>query len=382
VLKRLTLILGLSITALAVLLAAAGPPVLSQARDLVFDAYQRSSPRAFDPDAPVHIVDIDEAALDAYGQWPWPRSYLAALTDRLFDHGAAAVGYDVLFAEPDRTSPERIAESWSRFRDGIPPVLPDLGLPPHDQVFAAAIAGRPVVLSVAGGQEGEVPAPLAGIAVTGARAAGPGAVSRRRGQPAGPDGGGGGAGHDQPWALRRRGDADGAAGQRGGRDADARVVGGASARGAGGRRAHPAHHRRLRRGFGRNGGRRGHAHRRAELPGGGRRRLPHPLLRRQARARHPRDPRAGGRGVRPRACRARLGAHRPGRLLRAGALRHPHHAARPGGGGRGASCRDHRTDRVGAIPVAPRLDAGAGNRDRGAERAVADASAAEGAALS
>jgi adenylate cyclase len=157
VLKRLTLILGLSITALAVLLAAAGPPVLSQARDLVFDAYQRASPRAFDPDAPVHIVDIDEAALDAYGQWPWPRSYLAALTDRLFDHGAAAVGYDVLFAEPDRTSPERIAESWSRFRDGIPPVLPDLGLPPHDQVFAAAIAGRPVVLSVAGGQEGEVP---------------------------------------------------------------------------------------------------------------------------------------------------------------------------------------------------------------------------------
>jgi adenylate cyclase len=168
VLKRLTLILGLSITALAVLLAAAGPPVLSQARDLVFDAYQRASPRAFDPDAPVHIVDIDEAALDAYGQWPWPRSYLAALTDRLFDHGAAAVGYDVLFAEPDRTSPERIAESWSRFRDGIPPVLPDLGLPPHDQVFAAAIAGRPVVLSVAGGPEGEVPAPLAGVAVTGA----------------------------------------------------------------------------------------------------------------------------------------------------------------------------------------------------------------------
>jgi hypothetical protein len=49
------------------------------------------------------------------------------------------VGYDVLFAEPDRTSPERIAESWSRFREGIPPVLPDLGLLPHDQVFAAAI---------------------------------------------------------------------------------------------------------------------------------------------------------------------------------------------------------------------------------------------------
>lgn len=166
-LNRLTLFLGLSITALAVAVAALAPPIFSQARDLVFDGYQRAAPRAYDPEAPVHIIDIDEAALDAYGQWPWPRSYMAALTDRLFDHGAVAVGFDVLFAEPDRTSPERITESWSRFRDTIPPVLPDLGLPRHDQVFANAIDSRPIVLSVAGGAEGEVPVPRAGIAVTG-----------------------------------------------------------------------------------------------------------------------------------------------------------------------------------------------------------------------
>jgi adenylate cyclase len=120
----------------------------------------------------VHIVDIDEAALDSYGQWPWPRSYLAALTDRLFAHGAVAIGYDVLFAEPDRTSPERIAESWSRFREGIPPILPDLGLLPHDQLFAEAMSRGPVVLSVAGALEGEVPQPPAGVAVTGTTPAG------------------------------------------------------------------------------------------------------------------------------------------------------------------------------------------------------------------
>jgi adenylate cyclase len=165
--RRLILGLGLTVTALMLGLAVLSPPILSQARDVVFDGYQRASPRPYDPAAPVHIIDIDEAALDAYGQWPWPRSYMAAMTDRLFAHGAAAIGYDVLFAEPDRTSPERIAESWSRFREGIPPVLPDLGLPPHDQVFAGSIAGRPVVLSVAGGQEGEIPEPLAGVAVTG-----------------------------------------------------------------------------------------------------------------------------------------------------------------------------------------------------------------------
>jgi len=164
---RLTFALGLIVTAAMVALTAFPPPILDRARDAVFDGYQRTAPRAYDPDAPVHIIDIDEAALEEYGQWPWPRSYLAELTDRLFDHGAAAVGFDVLFPEPDRTSPDLIVESWSRFTDGIPPVLPDLGIEPHDARFAAAIAGRPVVLSIAGGAEGEMPVPVAGFAVTG-----------------------------------------------------------------------------------------------------------------------------------------------------------------------------------------------------------------------
>ena len=165
--RRAILALGLGATVLMVLLVWLGLPILARVQDAVFDGYQRLSPRAFDPQAPVHIIDIDEASLAAYGQWPWPRSYMAALTDRLFDHGAAAVGYDVLFPEPDRTSPERIVESWSRFSNGIPPALPDLGLPPHDARFAEAIAGRPVVLSVVGTPEGQIPAPRAGVAVTG-----------------------------------------------------------------------------------------------------------------------------------------------------------------------------------------------------------------------
>lgn len=164
---RLTFALGLIVTVAMIVLTAFPPPILDRARDAVFDGYQRTEPRAYDPQAPVHIIDIDEASLEEYGQWPWPRSYLAELTDRLFDHGAAAIGYDVLFPEPDRTSPDLIVDSWARFTDGIPPVLPDLGIEPHDDRFAASIAGRPVVLSVAGGQEGEVPQPMAGFAVTG-----------------------------------------------------------------------------------------------------------------------------------------------------------------------------------------------------------------------
>jgi adenylate cyclase len=287
VLKRLTIMLGLSVTALAVGLGALAPPILTQARDLVFDAYQRASPRAYDPAAPVHIIDIDEAALDAYGQWPWPRSYMAALTDRLFDHGAAAVGYDILFAEPDRTSPERIAESWSRFREGIPPVLPDLGLPPHDQVFAAAIEGRPVVLSVAGGQEGEVPVPRAGVAVTGAVPPGltqyPAAVVNLPELTAAAAG----LGTISLGRSARRGDAHGAAGQRGGRDADARALGGAVARGAGA----GGHILRTTEGSGEvSGGTVAAVAMRTgalSYPGGGRRCVPHPFRGPSGGARHP-----------------------------------------------------------------------------------------------
>ncbi len=166
--QRVSLILGVVMTAVVIAFAAISPALLDRAREAVFDGYQRLSPRAYDPAVPVHVIDIDEAALSAYGQWPWPRSYLATLTERLFDHGASVVGYDILFPEPDRTSPERIVESWSRFSQAIPPALPDLGVPPHDSQFAAAIEGRAVVLSVAGGADGAVPAPKAGIAVTGA----------------------------------------------------------------------------------------------------------------------------------------------------------------------------------------------------------------------
>lgn len=165
--SRLTLTLGLAVTAGMVALTAFPPLILDRARDAVFDGYQRTAPRPYDPAAPVHIIDIDEAALEVYGQWPWPRSYMAELTERLFDHGAAAVGFDVLFPEPDRTSPDLIVESWSLFTDGPPPVLPDLGIEPHDTRFAAAIMDRPVVLSIAGGLEGSMPEAIAGFAVTG-----------------------------------------------------------------------------------------------------------------------------------------------------------------------------------------------------------------------
>ena len=54
--------------------------------------------------APAVVVAIDERALDARGQWPWPRSVVAQLVDAINAAGPAAVGIDLLFVEPDRSS--------------------------------------------------------------------------------------------------------------------------------------------------------------------------------------------------------------------------------------------------------------------------------------
>ena len=56
------------------------------------------------PNPNVLIVDVDEASLTRYGQWPWPRHLVARLLNIVRDGNPDAVGIDILFAEPDRSS--------------------------------------------------------------------------------------------------------------------------------------------------------------------------------------------------------------------------------------------------------------------------------------
>jgi adenylate cyclase len=48
-------------------------------------------------------VNIDEAGLDKYGQWPLPRDKYAKIIKDLYDRGAGLVVLNVLMAEPDRS---------------------------------------------------------------------------------------------------------------------------------------------------------------------------------------------------------------------------------------------------------------------------------------
>lgn len=60
------------------------------------------------------IAAVDEKSLSELGRWPWPRSTHAELVDRLKEYGAKAVGFDIVFAEPDANSSLKTIDELSK----------------------------------------------------------------------------------------------------------------------------------------------------------------------------------------------------------------------------------------------------------------------------
>ncbi len=115
--QRAPVIIAMLVLVNALVLRAADPVAFSRMRDFAFDSFQRLQPREFSTETPVRIVDIDEAALEAYGQWPWPRTVVAQLVEKLTKAGAAVIAFDVIFAEADRSSINRMATTLGGFAD-------------------------------------------------------------------------------------------------------------------------------------------------------------------------------------------------------------------------------------------------------------------------
>ncbi len=134
-------LLGLLLVAALLALRVADPAPVAGLRFAAFDLYQQLKPREITRQ-PVAIVDLDDASIAELGQWPWPRDRLAEMVDRIMADGAAAIAFDVIFSEPDRLSPARLAE-----RGDVPEGLrADLArLPDNDRIFAQAIARGRVV---------------------------------------------------------------------------------------------------------------------------------------------------------------------------------------------------------------------------------------------
>ena len=144
--RLIYLLISITLILVGIVVRVIDPQPLPQLRDAYFDTLQRLSPREVQ-DLPLRIVAIDEASLATEGQWPWPRSTLAELVERLADYGAAVVAFDVIFAEEDRYSLSRLIED-SNYGHALsnafgPNALDDLD---NDKRFANAMGDMPVVL--------------------------------------------------------------------------------------------------------------------------------------------------------------------------------------------------------------------------------------------
>jgi class 3 adenylate cyclase/CHASE2 domain-containing sensor protein len=121
------------------------PGPLQTVRVKTFDFFQQLEPREIMKDSPVVIIDLDEASLKEVGQWPWPRNQIAQMVANLFRMGVSVVGFDIIFAEPDRMNSQSVVKSLH----GLDQETKDkiLKIRSNDAIFADLIkrAGKVVV---------------------------------------------------------------------------------------------------------------------------------------------------------------------------------------------------------------------------------------------
>ncbi|WFU81908.1 adenylate/guanylate cyclase domain-containing protein [Bradyrhizobium sp. CIAT3101] len=137
---------------LALLVVFAGlrvwdPPPVQELRLRTFDLFQLIDPR-HKTVRPVTIVDIDDKSLARLGQWPWSRTRIADLIINLTNNGAVAIGFDVVFSEPDRLNPDLVANQMRYLDDATRMKLSEL--PSNDQILSEAIKRSKVVLGETG----------------------------------------------------------------------------------------------------------------------------------------------------------------------------------------------------------------------------------------
>ncbi len=126
-------------------------PALTRLDALIYDSRLRSH-QAGVMSEPIVIVNVDEASLSELGRWPWPRSLLADVVDRLFDdYGIRALGFDFLLPDAGNLDALHVLDELvadSRFEEqGLKNALTTRRAQwDHNGKLAKALRNRNVVL--------------------------------------------------------------------------------------------------------------------------------------------------------------------------------------------------------------------------------------------
>ncbi|MFL6633128.1 MAG: CHASE2 domain-containing protein [Massilia sp.] len=162
---RWALGLALTLAALAYVMGVWSSHAIARQDTIIGDLRLRLETPVLDPR--IVIVDIDTKSLGEVGRFPWSRNVLAKLVDQLAGHyGAAAIGFDVSFPEPDTSSGYAVLDRLAAHElKDVPALRAQLAqLQPaldYDGLFARSLQGRPVVLgyNLAAVQRGVLPQP-------------------------------------------------------------------------------------------------------------------------------------------------------------------------------------------------------------------------------
>ena len=155
--------------AIMVCLRWTDPSFIESVRLRYFDQLVTSQPVK---DIAVHTVNIDEDALDKYGQFPFPRGTYANIIKDLYDRNAGLVIFNILMPEKDRFGQDnQLAQVLEKY----PVVLPEVAsVKGKNKTFGTAVQ---IIGQAPGGTMVEYPGIIANIPMLQERAAGKGIIN-------------------------------------------------------------------------------------------------------------------------------------------------------------------------------------------------------------
>ena len=131
---------------LLISLKIVNPSFVKSISFLSFDLYQKIF-TLDKKESEVVIIDIDEASLGKFGQFPWSRSVFAKILENVNQFEPKAIGFDIFFTEKDKQSPEEIIKSYNLIPTDVSELQEIKG---HDEIFGEELKKTKSVTAVLG----------------------------------------------------------------------------------------------------------------------------------------------------------------------------------------------------------------------------------------